>query len=847
MLNLEIDREHAPYFLYDKEANVAGEKILIIGPEQSLLDTLVKDILSPHGFELLQIEDQEEALAVALANKPTLLLLRLPQENAACLLEKLEQAGYTIPSILIAESEISEIPVELVRFGVKDCIFYPFEADAVLHVIERVIGMPDYRQLAEGLDRINRKLEQRLKEFNRLFKVGRSVTSLLDLDTVLNRVTEAAVFITGAEEGYLLLLDEDTGQLLLRAAQNLGEKYAQGFSLPVSDSIAGDVVRTGKPVILGEHEKNLKVKTGYLVKSLLNVPLKADGRVIGVLGVANQISDTTFTYAHLNQLSLMADMATTALENAREHTEIRKKFTRQMKEFATLQAITDQLGAVTDFNMRARLALSLTLNTINAEAAVLSWTADGCEAMPRMVAQGTLSDLAFDDQDKRSAEEWWDNAILREVISKGQPILQNNQSRRGHNGTSMTRSVLAVPMQRRNQVVGAINFESAAPHNFTRQDLHFVTGVANQVAIALEEICIQEKAETNREQLLSLLAVMDDAVWLVDTDMRVVAQNKSASELWGDSAGEIIGHSVCDLLTPNNHAAHKLCRLIEQVMEERRPAVFDTEGLVTANNKNVVTAQGKLTPIVRENRVIGALCMFQKVVSERNDEFIRLDFANMASHLLRTPLSFIQLSIDLLMNTDLTPEERQTTLNKMWEQSQTMTGFTDELLEILRLEVDGVEVYIQPVTLYPLLEQIIDKIQQENPAYQFNLIASDTLPSIAADPAKIELILFNLLSNAVKRCPTDGGQIAIELEMSRSEINISITDNGDPIPANLLDRVFGQYYPIDDDGKMPSTYQLGLYTTKRLVELQNGRIWANSRPGHGSKITFSLPIWEIVS
>jgi two-component system NtrC family sensor kinase len=121
------------------------------------------------------------------------------------------------------------------------------------------------------------------------------------------------VFVTGAEEGYLLLADEETGELRLRAAQNLGENQAQGFSLRIEDPIAVTVVDAGRPMLLsGDGAQNLKVKTGYLVKSLLNVPLKVNGRVIGVLGVDNQISGSQFTQTHLRRLTALADLVATA-------------------------------------------------------------------------------------------------------------------------------------------------------------------------------------------------------------------------------------------------------------------------------------------------------------------------------------------------------------------------------------------------------------------------------------------------------------------------------------------------------------------------------------------------------
>jgi PAS domain S-box-containing protein len=827
---------------------VVSKSILVVEPDEALLKTISEQVLQPYGFKPLLARDQEQGLKIALTESPALLLFHLSLDSSVQLLHNLAQRDCLIPTILIIEQKLTQVTVESLRLGVRDYVVYPFAAEDVLQAIHRVLrrepDAPNYQRLAEGLDRINRELEQRLNEFDTLFKIGQSVNSLLDLEAVLNRVTEAAVFITGAEEGYLLLLDEEASELRMRAAQNLGGKDTQyDFSLPVSDSIAGKVVRSGKPILLsGDDKQSFKIKTGYLVKSLLNVPLKVGKRVIGVLGVDNQISTTPFTSAHLKQLSALADMAATALENARQHTEMHQKLTRYARESTTLQAIADQLSVVTDFDMRAQLALSLLVNTVNAEAGVLTWVADDCKHSPLYISQGTLGELALNGHHETNSAHWWNDQALQEVLRTGQPILKNKFGGNGNgNRSSHTHSQLAVPMRRGKQVIGVINLESSLSHVFTQNDLHFVSSVASQVAMALEGTMLRERAERDRDCLLLLMSAVDNAVWLIDTNLKVVAQNEVASEMVGWSPSEAVGHSVRDLLPSNNHLSHRLCQLFSQAMEERRPVSFDQSVLSTKENQSIF-AGGKVVPVVRADQVVGAFCILKNVSTEKSN--IRLEFANMASHLLRTPLSFIQTSIELLMNSNLDFEEQQLTLNRMWEGSQRLTEFTDELLDMLRLETEEVYVYIEPVALFPLIERVLDLVRYEKPFHHFNLVGSDTLPMVAADPIKTELILFNLLTNAVSRCPK-GGCITIEPETCTSEVNISITDDGEAIPAKLLDRVFGQFYPVDDEnGKMPSTYELGLYTTKRLVELQNGRIWAKSQPEQGSQFGFSLPIWE---
>jgi len=162
-------------------------------------------------------------------------------------------------------------------------------------------------------------LEHRVRELNTLHEIARAVTSVLDLESVLNRIVEAAVFLTNAEEGFLFLVDEDSGDLTLRAGKGLGEKASRVMSLKVTDSIPAQVVKTGRPVRMGgmHRDEEYKVKTGYLVKSLLNVPIKSVGQIIGVLGVDHSVASMrSFSDHDVALLSSLADYAAIALQNA---------------------------------------------------------------------------------------------------------------------------------------------------------------------------------------------------------------------------------------------------------------------------------------------------------------------------------------------------------------------------------------------------------------------------------------------------------------------------------------------------------------------------------------------------
>src|SRR6185436_5774790 len=124
--------------------------------------------------------------------------------------------------------------------------------------------------------------------------------------------------------------------LYLRAAKNLGEARAQRMRMPIDDSLAGQVIRTGKPIRLDKSSAGaaLKVKTGFLVRAILQVPLMLGGTAFGVLAVDNQQSERTFSENDQYLLSALADYAAIAIENARLYQQIKGSEERYRDLFA---------------------------------------------------------------------------------------------------------------------------------------------------------------------------------------------------------------------------------------------------------------------------------------------------------------------------------------------------------------------------------------------------------------------------------------------------------------------------------------------------------------------------------
>ncbi len=211
------------------------------------------------------------------------------------------------------------------------------------------------------------RLRRRVDELETLSHLGQTITASLDSDAVLSAIVDASVELTGAEEGSLLLLDNQTGDLYMRAAKNFQEDFVRTFRLPIQDTLAGSVLRTGQAVVLDESTPQ-KIKTSYLVHALIYVPLKFKEQVVGVLGVDNRHTRMPFQKRDINLLSTLAEYAVIALENAELYNATqaeRNKLETVLKKIQDGVIVIDQQSQIIMINQAAESALNLNIGNVN--------------------------------------------------------------------------------------------------------------------------------------------------------------------------------------------------------------------------------------------------------------------------------------------------------------------------------------------------------------------------------------------------------------------------------------------------------------------------------------------------
>lgn len=327
---------------------IKGRILVLIS--DSRVNKLLENILLSSGYEVIFCEEQNCAQKAIELKVPTLMMLgeKLRDGNGLNFAQSILKKYPGLPIILFVERETPEILKEIIRCGIADYLCLPLRVDDILTAVENALSKAHQNKQWVLLEakRATASLQRKVDELETMTQLGHHINGSLDLDSVLSSIVDAAVELTGAEEGSLLLLDEETGELYMRASRNFQEEFVRTFRLPTQDTLAGSVIQSGEAILLDESSPT-KIKTAYLVHSLVYVPISKEGRVFGVLGVDNRQKHLPFTARDVKLLSAIAEFAVTAIENARSH---ENTLLERNKLSTILSAIEDLVIVVDDQN-----------------------------------------------------------------------------------------------------------------------------------------------------------------------------------------------------------------------------------------------------------------------------------------------------------------------------------------------------------------------------------------------------------------------------------------------------------------------------------------------------------------
>jgi two-component system NtrC family sensor kinase len=296
-----------------------SEKILVVDDDLDVLDLVVQQVLAPQGYQVTTAQDGAAALQAALKAPPDLILtsLELPGLSGRDLMAALRTQGSEAVLIATGPRGADSQALQAFRLGAKDYLGKPLREAELVASLDRALAEIRLRrereQLAGKLAAANQQLEKRVKELTTLAGIGKAVTAVTNLTHLFGRLLDAGLYVTEAEVGWLVLAEEGSNRLVLRAGKNLPNLSTIRLNQPWDDGISSLLMLSGEGLILAGPAL-AKLRAGQVVKAAVAVPLKAKEKVIGVIVVGNH-SGKPFSERDQAMLSAVGDYAVIAIIN----------------------------------------------------------------------------------------------------------------------------------------------------------------------------------------------------------------------------------------------------------------------------------------------------------------------------------------------------------------------------------------------------------------------------------------------------------------------------------------------------------------------------------------------------
>ena len=388
---------------------------------------------------------------------------------------------------------------------------------------------------------------------------------------------------------------------------------------------------------------------------------------------------------------------------------------------------------------------------------------------------------------------------------------------------------------------------------------HVAGTTGSDVLVMYEDISDRRKAQDALSQLANIVQSSEDAIVGQTLDGAVVSWNAAAERMFGYSFVEVKGRPISVLRPPD--LAGEADDFLERIKRGEHVDHFETMRMRKDGTRIPVSLSVSLTRDPR-GRISGFSTIARDVsgqvasraaLRDARDAAQRLAqtrssfLANM-SHEIRTPMNAILGLTELLLDTELAPEQRHS-LTLVQTSAETLLTLLNDILDLSKIEAEHLQLESIAFDLERLVESVVELLAIRARERRLNLladVAADLPPSVRGDPTRLRQVLTNLISNAIKF--THGGEVVVAAAwISAADghplVRFAVRDTGIGIPPEKLDAIFDEFSQADTSTtrKYGGT-GLGLAICRRLVRLMGGELAVSSDVGHGTEFSFAIPL-----
>lgn len=360
----------------------------------------------------------------------------------------------------------------------------------------------------------------------------------------------------------------------------------------------------------------------------------------------------------------------------------------------------------------------------------------------------------------------------------------------------------------------------------------------NALAVRIEETT--NSTEFERRRLDSVLEHMTDGVIATDRRGSINIINTAALQMTGmEDSNVALGQSILEVLQIADRYN------LRELLDNQDELLLDF-----SNEERQLIIRAYFSLIQRASGFIsGLVIVLHDVTEQQRIEEERRQFVSNVSHELRTPLTSVKSYVDALQEGTIEdPEVAKSFLAVAQDETTRMIHMINDLLELSRMDSGTMKLETEYVNVGELFNYILNRfdmiIANDDKPEKYYTIKREITNSqiwVELDTSKFTQVVDNIMNNAIKYSP-DGGVITARMIDRKTEVVLSITDQGLGIPKKDLGHIFDRFFRVD---KARSRAQggtgLGLAISKEIIERFGGKIWVDSSEGKGSTFSISLP------